>query len=78
MLGPATPYSRAEFKQREQQIRSTMTELQQQASKVMDVISNPEVVSALRQDKLHNLAYLKDNHGVNDSFSAASYAFIAD
>lgn len=55
-----------------------MTELQQQASKVMDVISNPEVVSALRQDKLHNLAYLKDNHGVNDSFSAASYAFIAD
>ena len=30
----------------------------------MDVISNPEVVAALRQDKLHNLAYLKDTHGV--------------
>lgn len=54
-----------EFKQREQEIRSTMGELQQKAQKVMDVISNPEVVSALRQDKLHNLAYLKDNHGVS-------------
>lgn len=41
-----------------------MGELQQQAQKVMDVISNPEVVQALRQDKMHNLAYLKDNHGV--------------
>lgn len=31
----------------------------------MDVISNPEVVTALRQDKLHNLTYLKDTHGVS-------------
>lgn len=43
---------------------ATLNELQGQAQKVMEVISNPEVVSALRQDKLHNLAYLKDNHGV--------------
>lgn len=53
-----------EFKKREQAVVATFGELQAQASAVMDVISNPEVVSALRQDKLHNLAYLKDNHAV--------------
>lgn len=54
----------SEFKKREQAVVATFGELQAQASAVMDVISNPEVVSALRQDKLHNLAYLKDNHAV--------------
>lgn len=46
----------------------TLNELQAQAQGVMEVISNPEVVSALRQDKQHNLTYLKDNHGVRPVF----------
>lgn len=37
---------------------------QTEAQKVMDVIENPEVISALRQDKLQNLQFLKDNYGV--------------
>ncbi|KAK4700623.1 translation initiation factor 3 subunit E, partial [Phenoliferia sp. Uapishka_3] len=53
-----------EFRKREQTVVATLNELQAQAQTVMDVISNPEVVAALRQDKLHNLAYLKDTHGV--------------
>lgn len=58
----------AEFRTREQAVVATHGELQAQAQAVMDVISNPEVVSALRQDKLHNLAYLKDNHSVRSAF----------
>lgn len=54
-----------EFRAREETVVATLNELQLQAQSVMDVISNPEVVSALRQDKLHNLSYLKDTHNVS-------------
>jgi len=40
--------------------------LQQEAQAVLDVIENPDVAQALRQDKNQNLAYLKDNYGVSD------------
>lgn len=53
-----------EFASREQTVVATLKELEAQAGAIMDVISSPEVVSALRQDKLHNLTYLKDNHNV--------------
>jgi len=39
---------------------------QAEAQKVMDVIENPDVIAALRQDKLQNLQFLKDNYGVRD------------
>ncbi|GAA6005391.1 eukaryotic translation initiation factor 3 subunit E [Rhodotorula paludigena] len=55
----------AEFRKREQEVVKSLNELQAQAKEVMDIISNPEVVSALRQDKQHNLTYLKENHGVS-------------
>jgi hypothetical protein len=32
----------------------------------LDVIENPDVAQALRQDKIQNLTYLKDNYGVSD------------
>lgn len=54
----------AEFRIREQTVLATFNDLQGKAGAMMDVISNPAVVSALRQDKLQNLAYLKDNHNV--------------
>lgn len=52
------------MRKREQEVLKTLNELQAQAQGVMEVISNPEVVAALRQDKQHNLTYLKENHGV--------------
>ena len=61
---PTPPRSPADFRKREQEVVKTLNELQAQAQGVMETISNPEVVSALRQDKQHNLTYLKDNHGV--------------
>ncbi|KAH8914771.1 hypothetical protein BT69DRAFT_1342320 [Atractiella rhizophila] len=50
---------------KEESVVKTLADLQQKAVKVMEVISGPEVVAALRQDKMQNLAYLKDNHGLN-------------
>ncbi len=41
-------------------------QLQQEAKAVLDVIENPDVAQALRQDKNQNLAYLKDNYDVSD------------
>ena len=38
--------------------------LQQEAQIVLDVIEKPEVAQALRQDKMQNLQYLKDNYKV--------------
>ncbi|CAG8500416.1 10959_t:CDS:2 [Diversispora eburnea] len=37
--------------------------LQTEAQKVMDIITNPEVIAALRQDKLQNLHFLKEKYG---------------
>ncbi|GAA5906592.1 hypothetical protein JCM6882_008069 [Rhodosporidiobolus microsporus] len=65
----------AEFRKREQEVVKTLNELQAQAQGVMEVISNPEVVSALRQDKQHNLTYLKENHGVTLEQIALLYKF---
>lgn len=44
---------------------STHERLQQAAQAVQDVIENPDVVQALRQDKNQNLQYLKDNFNVS-------------
>jgi len=38
--------------------------LQQEAQAVLDVIENPDVAQALRQDKNQNLQYLKENYNV--------------
>lgn len=42
----------------------TNERLQQEAQAVLDVIENPDVAQSLRQDKMQNLQYLKDNYGV--------------
>lgn len=53
-----------EFDQKRQNAVSTNERLQLEAQAVLDVIENPDVAQALRQDKNQNLAYLKDNYGV--------------
>lgn len=56
---------RIEFEQKRQNAVSTNERLQQEAQAVLDVIENPDVAQALRQDKNQNLSYLKDNYGVS-------------
>ncbi|GAA5827894.1 hypothetical protein JCM5353_000019 [Sporobolomyces roseus] len=65
----------AEFRKREQEVVKSLNDLQAQAQGIMETISNPEVVSALRQDKQHNLNYLKENHNVTLDQIAYLYKF---
>ncbi|KAG0326885.1 eukaryotic translation initiation factor 3 subunit E, partial [Podila humilis] len=48
---------------------------QAEAQKVMDVIENPDVIAALRQDKLQNLQFLKDNYGMTPEMIQTLYKF---
>jgi translation initiation factor 3 subunit E len=43
--------------------------LQAEAQRVMEVIENPDVIAAIRQDKLQNLKFLKENYGVINKIS---------
>ena len=55
---------RVEFNEKRQEALLTNERLQQDAQAVLDVIENPDVAQALRQDKNQNLQYLKENYNV--------------
>ena len=54
----------SEFSRKREEAVSKNEHLQQEAQAVLDVIENPDVAQALRQDKNQNLTYLKDNYDV--------------
>jgi len=60
--GPNTDLS--EFDEKRKIAVRTNERLQLEAQAVLDVIENPDVAQALRQDKNQNLQYLKDNYNV--------------
>ena len=55
----------ADCKKRESAILSTLEDLESKAKAVMDIITNPQVFQALKQDKQQNLEFLKSQHGVS-------------
>lgn len=63
----------SEFDGKRQNAVSTNERLQQEAQAVLDVIENPDVAQALRQDKNQNLQYLKDNYNVCSSSSILQF-----
>ncbi|TFK60523.1 eukaryotic translation initiation factor 3, subunit 6 [Pluteus cervinus] len=65
----------AEYDDKRQSAVSRHEKLQQEAQAVLDVIENPDVAQALRQDKLQNLAYLKDNYNLTLEQITALYNF---
>ncbi|KAF8531485.1 eukaryotic translation initiation factor 3 subunit 6 [Gautieria morchelliformis] len=54
----------AEFAKKRDKVVSTNDRLEQEAQTVLEIIENPEVAQALRQDKRQNLQYLKDHFGL--------------
>ncbi|KAI5116580.1 hypothetical protein M0805_009223 [Coniferiporia weirii] len=64
-----------EFASKRENAVSTNERLQQEAQAVLDVIENPDVAQALRQDKMQNLQYLKDHYNLNLEQIAALYHF---
>jgi translation initiation factor 3 subunit E len=53
-----------EFQQKREQVLATLQKLGEDSQKVLSVLEDQEVVSALRQDKTQNLEYLKEHHGI--------------
>ncbi|KAJ8082514.1 eukaryotic translation initiation factor 3 subunit E [Marasmius tenuissimus] len=64
-----------EFDEKRQNVVSTHERLQQEAQAVLDVIENPDVAQALRQDKNQNLQYLKENYNLTLDQITALYNF---
>ncbi|KAF9525591.1 eukaryotic translation initiation factor 3 subunit 6 [Crepidotus variabilis] len=65
----------SDFDHKRQNAVSTNERLQLEAQAVLDVIENPDVAQALRQDKNQNLIYLKDNYGLTLEQITALYNF---
>ncbi|TCD65957.1 eukaryotic translation initiation factor 3 subunit E [Steccherinum ochraceum] len=64
-----------EFSGKREKAVSENERLQEEAQTVLNVIENPEVAQALRQDKIQNLAYLKEKHNVTLEQITALYNF---
>ncbi|KIM49934.1 hypothetical protein M413DRAFT_439055 [Hebeloma cylindrosporum] len=65
----------SEFDEKRTNAVSTNERLQLEAQAVLDVIQNPDVAQALRQDKNQNLQYLKDNYNLTLEQITALYTF---
>ncbi|PPQ98247.1 hypothetical protein CVT26_003418 [Gymnopilus dilepis] len=65
----------AEFDEKRKNVVEKNERLQQEAQAVLDVIENPDVAQALRQDKNQNLQYLKDNYNLTLEQITALYNF---
>ncbi|KAF8326468.1 eukaryotic translation initiation factor 3 subunit 6 [Amanita rubescens] len=64
-----------EFASKREEVVSTNERLQNEAQAVLNVIENPDVAQSLRQDKIQNLQYLKDNFGLTLEQINALYNF---
>ncbi|TDL17852.1 eukaryotic translation initiation factor 3, subunit 6 [Rickenella mellea] len=64
-----------EFASKRENTLTTNERLQNEAQSVLDVIENPEVAQALRQDKMQNLQYLKDHYNLTLGQITALYHF---
>ena len=65
----------AEMTRRREQVIANLQELQQKATKVVAFLSNPALVKQLRGDKAHNLALLRDEHGVGPEDVESLFAY---
>lgn len=79
-----------EYKQKRDRVLQRRDELEQQTSKITGLLEDESVVTNLRSDKVQNLAFLKESHGVDldmvnqlyefgqFQYSCGSYANAAD
>ncbi|KAG0225774.1 eIF3 subunit 6 N terminal domain-containing protein [Mortierella sp. GBAus27b] len=62
-----------ELPKKREEILEQLERAQAEARKVLDVIENPDVIAALRQDKLQNQNFLKDNYGMTPEMIQTLY-----
>jgi translation initiation factor 3 subunit E len=54
----------AEFGVKREKVLETLKSLEERSRKVLDLFDDADVVSNLRSDKMQNMKYLEENHGV--------------
>ncbi|THY01920.1 eukaryotic translation initiation factor 3, subunit 6 [Aureobasidium pullulans] len=64
-----------EYVQKRDEVLKKREQLQDECSKIQDLLADTEVVNNLRSDKVQNLNYLKENHGVTIEMVDALYEF---
>ncbi|RVD89183.1 uncharacterized protein DFL_000201 [Arthrobotrys flagrans] len=55
-----------EFLLKREKVMQEWSALQDETAKITGLLENPDVISNFRSDKMQNLQFLKDNHGVTD------------
>ncbi|KAG5438317.1 hypothetical protein PCANB_002805 [Pneumocystis canis] len=54
-----------EFDKKKQEEMEELCNLNKESQKVLEVLENPEIIALLKQDKAHNLQFLKETHGIS-------------
>lgn len=65
----------AEYQKKREEVISTGKKLEEETDKLRSVFEDADVVSNLRSDKVANLNYLKENHGVTPEMVNALYEY---
>lgn len=61
----------AEYNKKRQEVLSQLEKYEQATAKIADLLTQDEVVNGLRSDKVANLEFLKNQHGVSDKHQQA-------
>lgn len=64
-----------EYAQKRDEVLKKREQLQNECSNIQDLLADTEVINNLRSDKVQNLIYLKENHGVTSEMVDALYEF---
>jgi translation initiation factor 3 subunit E len=64
-----------EYRKKREEVIAKRDQLEEATSKISDLLDDETVVSNLRSDKVQNLQYLKDNHGVTVEMVNQLYEF---
>lgn len=64
-----------DYVQKRDEVLSKREQYQEECSKIQDLLADAEVINNLRSDKVANLNYLKETHGVTNEMVDALYHY---
>lgn len=68
----------AEYTKKRQDVLAQLEQYEQATAKIADLLTQDEVVNGLRSDKVANLEFLKNQHGVSGSTYSRQYLMAKD
>ncbi|EEB07289.2 eIF3e subunit Int6 [Schizosaccharomyces japonicus yFS275] len=64
-----------EFAKKRESVLEELSELEEEAQKILTVLEDPELIAALRQDKGQNLQYLQEHYNITPEMISVLYKF---